>query len=291
MHCVTAPPHLASSSPAVGSPPAGFAAHGFLFAAVSSSDATLALCAASLSLPDAAAAGDVSFAGGRHWRNVARLQHHACPVPSLAYVAVPFLGAGSAGSQLQHLLFSGATDGEVAAWDVSEAVAAHAAESAAAAAAAAAAAVATTAQQQQQQEQQQERRPRRQPKPPSELAPALVLRGAHQSGVNALSASLLRLSNPLSTSTAASASAEGAAPLVVILSGGDDAALSACVLSAGAGAGAGPLRCEAAVRCAAAHSSALKGAVLSADGSAAFTAGLDQRVCHWCGFGRSHTSA
>ena len=139
-----------------------------LFAVASSSDGTLSMWL--LSLADATS-----------WRFVSVLYTGSCPVLVLDCVAA---ADGST------WLFSGATDGTVAVWDVSAAV--HAARAAPAAQPASAL---------------------------PELSPSLLLRNVHQSGVNCMS-----------VARAPGALARGVTDAWMLVSGGDDQAVNALVL-------------------------------------------------------------
>lgn len=151
------------------------------------------------------------------WTSLAELRHHTCPAISLAHLPGDATGlhAGHPAAESasgRQLLFSGGTDGGIAIWDVSTAVAAAADRSSdAAACAGGALAVA-------------------------QLAPVTVLQGVHQSGVNSLAAAWLpshsRCSAQHAVSDAATAAAAPAAPsaareprTAVLVSGGDDQAI------------------------------------------------------------------
>ena len=176
-----------------------------LFAVASSSDGTLSMWALSLSKASP-------------WRFVSVLYSGSCPVLALDCVTA---ADGST------WLFSGATDGTVAVWDVSAVMSAAQATPAGQAA----------------------------PALP-ELSPSLLLRNAHQSGVNSLSV------------------ARGAADACMLVSGGDDEAVNVIVLEM-----APTCRVACAVRKAGAHASGVKG--VWTDGTAVHTVSLDQRVSSW----------
>jgi hypothetical protein len=127
-------------------------------------------------------------------------------------------------------LFSGATDGTVAVWDATAAVRNALAEA---------------------------------PGVLPELLPSLVLRHAHQSGVNSLS-----------VARAPAAIACGATDSWVLVTGGDDQAVNAVVLELSPAC-----RVAAAIRRPGAHASGVKG--VWTDGTAVHTVSLDQRVRSW----------
>ena len=180
-----------------------------LFAVASSSDGTLSMW-------------ELTLAKATSWRFVSVLYSGSCPVLALECVAA---ADGST------WLFSGSTDGTVAAWDISSAV--HAALAAPAASASLG------------------------------LSPSLLLRNAHQSGVNSLS-----------VARAPVALASGAADAWMLVSGGDDQAVTALVLELSP-----TCRVVNAVRKPGAHASGVKG--VWTDGTTVHTVSLDQRVSSW----------
>lgn len=186
----------ANGSVAQGAAIAGEAVEGqpppLLFILAAASDASLALLCADL------AATPRQLGTGRRpqqFAAVAALHHHSCPVLSAAHCCLELptpqgdgedgtwpeqqaatVGATAAlrsgGSVQRHLVFSGATDGGVAVWDVS-----NEAATLVAAASALGSAAATTPPGGPEQ------------RAPLELAPLLVLPALHQSGVNAMAVS------------------------------------------------------------------------------------------------------
>ncbi len=176
-----APAVAAAAAAAAASEPAG-AQQPLLFIVAAASDASLELLCSDL-------AGTPRQLGtGRRpdqFPAVARLSHHTCPVLSTAHcglglpggegavvqrdgptgVAAGVCSSGSSGSPaVRHVAFSGATDGTVAVWDLTPAVAAGTST--------AAALLGSPAQQGQHAQQV--------------LAPLLVLPSLHQSGVNCM---------------------------------------------------------------------------------------------------------
>ena len=190
------PPHPgadgAAAAPANGSAGRDAATAGeppLLFIVAAASDASLALLCADL------AATPRQLGTGRRPQQLATaasLHHHSCPVLSTAHCCLELCasqGGGedgaspqqkaatagaagvlrSSGSVQRHIVLSGATDGGVAVWDVSEATAATAAAAVSPGAATTAAPLGGPEQ-----------------RAPGELAPLLVLPGLHQSGVNCM---------------------------------------------------------------------------------------------------------
>ena len=182
-----------------------------LFAVASSSDGTLSMWMLLLSKASP-------------WRFVSVLYSGSCPMLTLDYITT---ADGST------WLFSGATDGTIAVWDVSSVV--RAAQAAPASQAASAM---------------------------PELLPSLLLRNAHQSGVNSLSVARA----PVALACAFDA--------WMLVSGGDDEAINAIVLEL-----APTCRVAFAVRKPGAHASGVKG--VWTDGTAVHTVALDQRVSSW----------
>lgn len=133
-----------------------------VFVVVAASDASVELLWA-----DVAAMHGVLGSGRRErqWRQAGTLGHHAFPVLCATHCCLEVPGPAGSSAQRRHIVFSGTTDGAVAAWDVTAAAAAAAAD--------------TEAVSRQPEQQQQQH---------TVMEPSLMLAEAHQSGVNCMAA-------------------------------------------------------------------------------------------------------
>ncbi|GAB4818244.1 hypothetical protein N2152v2_005290 [Parachlorella kessleri] len=257
-----APPMDGSQAPydtaAAAAPP--LAAQQVAFVVAASSDTSLSLLASHLAQRGQHA--------NRAWQPVAALRHHRSPVLSTAHVEVPAgldvpandvwqlsgpgddCGRRSCGQgDSRHVVLSGATDGGLAAWDLSSIARQYLrhCEASTAQGTAAATAAAGDATRRRPAESWQE----------VDLGPSLALEGVHQSGINALAAVLI-----------------GDDDKVLAVTGGDDQALAFTLLQVSPSTAV-----LAQLHLPNAHASAVR--AVWTDGTLAFSTGLDQRVRAW----------